>query len=141
MSSRIAGIPLLGPTILTLPVITGAGELGQVLTVGGYSWSGTGPVTVDIQWFLNDLPVPGAISDSYTLDQAGRVIVGVYATDSLGTRSAWSSEILVEAAPGPQWAFTAGDGSVNITSFPSLSSPWSITAGDGQATINSYPEA
>lgn len=66
--SRVIALETSGPTVnnTALPVITGTGEVGQVLTVSNGSWSQT-PDSYTRQWKRDGVAISGATNTTYTL--------------------------------------------------------------------------
>ncbi len=67
---------------ITAPVISGAAEVGEVLSATTGSWNPEN-VTVAYQWLADETPIPGAIASTYTPvtgDIDKRISVGVTAT-------------------------------------------------------------
>jgi hypothetical protein len=88
------------PSILTAPVVSGAANVGEVLTVTNGSWAHT-PSSFTYQWRRGGVSITGATSASYTLvsaDEGSNIDCFVIATNSAGSASAASNDISVTAA-------------------------------------------
>ena len=73
------------PVNTGLPVITGVAQVGQLLTVGGDTWTGLpGSPTFIIEWLRNGAVISGATATTYTPvsgDQGALISARVYAVD------------------------------------------------------------
>ncbi|MBC9732779.1 Ig-like domain repeat protein [Nocardioides marmotae] len=58
------------PTATAQPAITGTPQVGQTLTVGAPTWSGTGPITTTYQWLRDGQPIAGATAATYVVTDA-----------------------------------------------------------------------
>ncbi|MCR6029842.1 hypothetical protein GGQ22_00105 [Nocardioides sp. zg-579] len=58
------------PTASAQPAITGTPQVGQTLTVGAPTWSGTGPITTTYQWLRDGQPIAGATAATYVVTDA-----------------------------------------------------------------------
>lgn len=58
------------PVNVTAPTISGATLPGSTLTCSTGTWRGSTPITFTYQWYVNDVAIPGATSNTYsnTLD-------------------------------------------------------------------------
>lgn len=57
------------PSIVTIPVITGTPEYGQILTCSDGVWTGS-PTYITFQWVQDGEMIPGATQSNYLLDVA-----------------------------------------------------------------------
>lgn len=73
------------PVILEYPGITGTPQDGQTLTASTGLWANE-PETYAYQWYINDLPVSGAVSSTWIIDALVNdiVTVGVVASNAAG---------------------------------------------------------
>lgn len=86
------------PILVSSPVVTGIGVVGQTLTTTNGTWAGTLPITYTYQWIRNFVPISGATSQTYVLvsaDAGSNVSCNVIATNSFGVASDSSNEIAV----------------------------------------------
>jgi hypothetical protein len=62
---RVSAPVILPPVLIAVPVLAGAGRIGQPVTLEGGGWGGTAPV-VTRQWLRDGAAIPGATGTSYT---------------------------------------------------------------------------
>jgi len=124
------------PVNLTVPVISGALTVGQVLTTTNGTWSQCTPsCTYTYRWYDEGFVIGGATAQTYTLassDLSGRISVDVIATNSFGpspfTLSAVSDPVISTTVR--YVSFTDGlDTNNGTTSTPGApNGPWKTIA-------------
>jgi hypothetical protein len=108
-AAEITGLVVASPPQDTVaPDVTGDDDLGETLTAGTGTWTGTLPVTYEYQWQRCDedgencVDVDGATDETYTLteaDQSHTVVVVVTATNDAGSDTSTSAPSAVLPAP------------------------------------------
>jgi hypothetical protein len=84
------------------PAVTGTPKVGQTLTCGTGSWTGSPPPTLTIQWLRDGKAIPGATQPTYSVtsaDAGHSLSCQVTATNSAGSQSKTSAGVSVAAAP------------------------------------------
>ena len=79
------------PVLIATPVLTGAGKIGQALTVTPGTWSGVPAPTTAIQWLRGDAPIAGATGATYTpgpVDDQAAITARVTASNVVGSATA-----------------------------------------------------
>lgn len=132
------------PSLAGSPVVSGLAQVGQVLSAGEGTWTGTGPVSFSFEWERCDAAgtcasIPGATSETYPVgaaDVGGAVRVTVTASNAFGTARANSAptavveagsdfELCMEAEDAARWgevlAASAAPETVRGTVVPSAS--------------------
>lgn len=95
---RYTQAPKIIPVVLTYPEITGNPQDGQTLTASTGLWANE-PETYAYQWYVNDIPVSGAVSSTWIIDALVNdiVTVGVVASNGAGgSVEAFSDGVIVE---------------------------------------------
>jgi len=59
-----------GPAYTVLPVISGAAQVGQMLTVSTGTWNGTAPISYAYQWQHGTTDISGATTNTYVVEVA-----------------------------------------------------------------------
>lgn len=93
-SEPVGPVPAIPPANTGLPVITGAAQVGETLTVSNGTWTGTPTPTFTYQWEADGDDISGATANTYVPveDDVGAVITcTVTATNSGGSDSATSA--------------------------------------------------
>ncbi|MEO0929353.1 MAG: Ig-like domain-containing protein [Pseudomonadota bacterium] len=136
----------MGPVNLEAPGVSGTPAVGEVLTASDGLWvydDGAGIPTQSWQWHLGGAAIPGALSETYTV-QAGDIGPGLSVVetvgDAFGSRSA--SSVIVGAAFQPladaallSW-WDASD-AATITETAGVVSQWADKAG-GTALVRNF---
>jgi GH25 family lysozyme M1 (1,4-beta-N-acetylmuramidase) len=130
------------PAVVTAPQVTGEAQVGQTLTAGVGSWTGS-PTTFGFQWSRCDAggaactPVPGATASTYVLtpgDNGTTLSLVVTATGKGGSQSAGAPTTAV-IAPAPVPAAVAGP----LAAQPGVAG--AVVTTDGRATVTWQPGA
>jgi hypothetical protein len=77
------------PENTVLPVVTGIGTVGQVLTTDDGTWIGEGVIAYTYQWYADLVEIGGATNNTYTIligDSGKDITCIVTATDINGSR-------------------------------------------------------
>ncbi|MFA6300037.1 MAG: hypothetical protein WC642_12770, partial [Nocardioides sp.] len=102
------GIPLAGaPAATSVPIVTGSGKVGTLLTGTAPTWDTTG-VTTTYQWQRNTVPIPGATSPTYTVtpEDLGKSL-RLFATGTKGEATGTAASLPVLGKLGDLLATTA----------------------------------
>jgi len=101
--------PLVAPSVVSPPSISGIAQVGSVLSASSGSWAGSTPMTYAYTWLSCDAAgagctaISGALTASYTLvgsDQGRTVRVSVTASNGAGSLAATSAQTAaVQAQP------------------------------------------
>ena len=146
ISDELASYIELEPLILSSTVLTGAPVVGQTLSCSSGSWSNE-PTTYLYTWTRNQVPIPGQIAATYTLqpsDANKEIACEVTATNYLASNSATSNSLLVqEASSGTTQSAggaTAPVANASVTSTTTTSTTASAptaqaTSAGGQAEV------
>lgn len=82
-----------GPTNITLPVVSGTLTVGQTLSSTPGSWDGRGALSYAYQWLRNGSQIAGATASTYlltSLDKLSEITCEATASDSQGSAAAIS---------------------------------------------------
>jgi Divergent InlB B-repeat domain len=116
-------VEAVSPTNTTAPTVSGTGKVGQTLSCGEGTWSGTpATFTYKYTWLRGTQTISGAKSNTYTLAtaDAGQTIkCSVTATNTAGTGSSVKSSNGIAVAALRKLTVTkVGNGSGTVTSTP-----------------------
>ncbi len=124
-----------GPVPSTGPTVIGTAAAGKRLTGLRGTWAGFGVIVYHFQWYRCNaagaacLTIHGATAPSYALDSRdiGKTLgLKVFATDSTGTNSAYSSLVGPIAPPRPLLVATA---QATISGVPVVGKTVQVTSG------------
>ena len=82
------------PLLIESPVVTGNNYAGQTLTTTNGVFDGITPLVYTYQWLLDGSPILGATSSTYVVTSNGTISCKVTATNSFGSSSSTSNEIV-----------------------------------------------
>ena len=128
------------PTNQTAPTIAGTAQLGQTLTAGNGTWTGTTPITFTYQWERCDTngknctAIANAMDNTYTIVQAdvgSTLVINVVGKNSDGQDSESSNPTAVVAGPPPATGCPSGTGPIQIAD---LTSPAHLLIDAGSVT-------
>ena len=130
------------PTNQNPPTIAGTAQLGQTLTAGNGTWTGTTPITFVYQWERCDTngkncaPIANAMDNTYTIVQAdvgSTLVINVVGKNPDGQDSESSNATAVVAGPPPATGCPSGTGPMQIAD---VTSPAHLLIGTGSVTPN-----
>lgn len=127
VSKGIKAVPLVAPTVVGTPTITGTAQAQSTLAVTGVTTTGF-DVSLVYQWQANSTNIPGALGQYYIISSAyiGQTIrCVVTATNPAGSASATTaSTATVTELKGYLWAWGAGGaGALGLGGTTNFSSP------------------
>lgn len=124
------------PLLITAPVVSGNNYSGQTLTTTNGVFDGITPLVYTYQWLLNGSPILGANSSTYVVTGNGTISCKVTATNSFGSASSTSNEII----PDDRLIFSvktdnAGTSATNQFTIPTTGTGYlyDIETSDGQS--------
>ena len=124
------------PLLIESPVISGDNYAGQTLTTTNGVFDGITPLVYTYQWLLDGSPILGATSSTYVVTSNGTVSCKVTATNSFGSSSSTSNEII----PDDRLIFSvktdnAGTSATNQFTIPTTGTGYlyDIETSDGQS--------
>ena len=82
------------PLLITAPVVSGNNYSGQTLTTTNGVFDGITPLVYTYQWLLDGSPILGATSSTYVVTSNGTISCKVTATNSFGSVTSTSNEII-----------------------------------------------
>jgi hypothetical protein len=129
VASNATGVVVGPPVNTSIPLVTGSGLVGGVMTVQPGSWTGRQPISFSYAWLRCNnaggecAAIAGATGRSYRLTSADvgrKVRVNVTARNAIGSATVMSGESAVVAVPLPAGAVRLPSGAVSIpaTSVP-----------------------
>jgi len=129
-TTLVGPAPVYRPRAESRPSISGNPRVGEMLSAGSGSWSGTPPISYTYQWQRCDprcAAIPGATAQTYTLaaaDAGRRVRVLVGASNLAGSASGHSRAVGPVIPAGPSyWLYTARGNVFNSAGTPWYGSP------------------
>lgn len=139
VSKGIKAAPLIAPTVVGTPTITGTAQAQSTLAVSGITTTGF-DVALTFQWQANSTNIPGAIGQYYIISSAyvGQTIrCVVTATNVAGSASATTaSTATVTVLKGYLWAWgQGGAGVLGLGSTTTFSSPVQVGSSNNWSVV------
>lgn len=118
------------PVNTSPPVVSGTGDVGDVLTCADGSWTGTPTPTFSVRWLRDGSPIVGATTNSYTVlsaDEGHRLACEVTASNTAGEKSAVSARVPIPTSSTAH-VTTGGSATTSGAMSAASTSPTAATA-------------